>query len=88
MLRDCVIYKHERHHKIVLFYRRHTANMTQRKLDCKEYSRKKQNGRIVYLENLQDEHFHNWFKSEVSRAKAVGEEIDVDVLILSLPSSS
>jgi hypothetical protein len=62
--------------------------MTQRKLDREEYRRKKRNGRIVYPENLQEEPFHSWFKSEVSRAKAAGEEIDEDVLVLSLPPSS
>jgi hypothetical protein len=62
--------------------------MTQRKMNREEYQRKKRNGMIVYPENLQDEHFHNWFKSEVSRAKEVGEEIDEDVLVLShLPSN-
>jgi hypothetical protein len=43
---------------------------------------------IVYLENLQNEYFSKWFKSEVSRAKQAGEEIDEDVLVLSLPPSS
>jgi hypothetical protein len=43
---------------------------------------------IVYPENLRDEHFHSWFKSEISRAKAAGEEIDEDVLVLSFPASS
>jgi hypothetical protein len=58
--------------------------MTQRKLDREEYQRKKRNGMIVYPENLQEKPFHNWFKSEVSRAKAAGEDIDEDVLVLSL----
>ena len=73
---------------IVFFYMRHTASMTQRKLDCEEYRRRKRNGMIVYPESLQDGHFHNWFISEVSRAKAAGEKIDEDVLVLSLPPSS
>ena len=62
--------------------------MTQRKLDRKEYRRKNRNDGIVYPKNLQDEPFHNWFKSEISRAKAAGEEIDEDILVLSLPPSS
>ena len=61
--------------------------MTQHKLDREEYRRKKQIGRIVYSKNLQDEYFNNWFKSEISCAKAVREEIDEDVLVLFLPSS-
>ena len=64
-----VIYKHQMHHKIVLFYRRHTTIMTQRKLDRKDYRRKKQNGKIIYPKHLQDERFSKWFKLEVSRAK-------------------
>ena len=88
MLGDCVLKKCERHHNIVLFYMRHTASMTQRKLDRKEYRMKKQNGRIVYPRSLQDEHFHNWCKSKISRAKAAGEAIDEDVLVLSLPPYS
>ena len=62
--------------------------MTQRKMDHREYRRKKRNGMIVYSKNLRDEHFHNWSLSEISRAKAVGEDIDEDVLILSLPPSN
>ena len=62
--------------------------MRQRKMDREEFRRKKRNGRIVYPENLQDEHFHKWFLSEVSRAKAAGEDIDEDVFVLSLPPSS
>ena len=82
MLGDCVLQKHENHQDIVFFYRRHIASMTQRKLDREEYRRRKQNGKIVYPKNLQDERFHNWLMSEVLRAKAVGEEIDADVLVL------
>ena len=69
------------HHKIVLFYKRYITNMTQRKLDREHYRRKKQNGRIVYPKNLQDEQFPKWFKSKVSHAKQVGHEIDDDVLV-------
>jgi hypothetical protein len=62
--------------------------MVQRKLDCKQYRREKQNGIIIYHKNLQDEHYHNWFKLEVSCAKTEGEDIDENVLVLSLPPSS
>lgn len=62
--------------------------MAQRELERAEYRRRKRNGRIVYPEDLRDEVFSKWFKSEISRAKEAGEAIDEDVLVLSLPPSS
>ena len=43
---------------------------------------------IIYPKNLQDQHFFKWFKSKVSHVKQAGQEIDDDVLVLSLPPSS
>ena len=62
--------------------------MTQRKQERAKYRRRKRNGRIVYLENLRDEGFPKWFKSEISRVKEAGEAIGEDVLVLFLPPSS
>ena len=41
----------------------------------------------MYLENFQHQHFSKLFKSEVSHAKKARQEIDNDVLVLSLPPS-
>ena len=72
----------------VLLYMRHTASMAQRKLERVEYWRRIENDRIVYHEDVRDERFSKWFKSEISRAREAGEAIDENVLVLSLPPYS